>query len=313
MLNKRLLILFSGLIISMVLFLFLKPRGDWGFLLSFRGEKIWGMTLVALAIGVSTIVFQTLTANRILTPAIIGLDALFILAQTSMIFFGGSAFYLSFSKSELFYLNTGLMMTLAGVLFYFLMPLFIRDIYRLLLVGVIFGVLCRKADELMGRMLDPTEYDFVVTFTYAQFNTIKSDLLHHATFIILAGVIYIWRKKALLDIMALGRVQAIGLGVHYYRELMVFMLIVSLLIAVSTALVGPILFFGLLVSALTYRLFPTPYHHYLLPASALLAGIILILGQTIFERFFNFAATLSVVIESVGGLVFIYLILKGRK
>ena len=91
------------------------------------------------------------------------------------------------------------------------------------------------------------------------------------------------------------------------------MLTVSLLVAVSTALVGPTLFFGLLVSALACRLFPVPYHAIQLPAACLLACAILIIGQTLFERVFHFAATLSILIECIGGSVFLYLLLARKQ
>ena len=61
------------------------------------------------------------------------------------------------------------------------------------------------------------------------------------------------------------------------------------------------------------HLFFTPYHGQLLPAAALLAALIIVLGQAVFEHLFHFKATLSVVIEGLGGLMFIYLLLARRK
>ncbi|MEP0661853.1 MAG: iron chelate uptake ABC transporter family permease subunit, partial [Roseobacter sp.] len=64
----------------------LGARGNWDFILVFRGTKLLALVIVATAIAVATILFQTLTSNRILTPSIMGFDALYVLFQTALIF-----------------------------------------------------------------------------------------------------------------------------------------------------------------------------------------------------------------------------------
>lgn len=73
-------------LVSMVAFMTIGAKGNWSFLISFRGTKLLGMVLVAYAIAVSTVLFQTISGNRILTPSIIGFDAMYILLQTIMVF-----------------------------------------------------------------------------------------------------------------------------------------------------------------------------------------------------------------------------------
>ena len=57
----------------------LGANGQWDFVLPFRGGKLAVMLLVAYAVAVSSVLFQTVTHNRILTPAIMGFDALYLL------------------------------------------------------------------------------------------------------------------------------------------------------------------------------------------------------------------------------------------
>ena len=201
----------------------------------------------------------------------------------------------------------------AAVLFATFLPLLARDIYRLLLIGIIFGVLCSKLTDLMARMLDPAAYTSFQAVAYARFDRARADLILPAAFIIGACLAWIWYKRHTLDILALGREQAINLGIHYPREQLTLMFTVALLVAVSTALVGPTLFFGLLVSTLAYRLFPVPYHAIHLPAAALIACATLVIGQTLFERVFHYTATLSILIEGIGGIVFLYLLLARKQ
>lgn len=302
-----------ALLIAALLFMFSDARGSWAFLLPFRGQKLLAMLLVGSAIGISTVVFQTLTANRILTPSVIGLDALYLLSKMAVIFFFGTMAHLDSPPVWQFYADVALMAGAAMLLFGLFHRLLLRDIYRLLLIGIIFGVLCAKLTDLMARMIDPAEYTQYQAIAYAQFNRPKEKLLLPATVIIAACLAYLWHKRHVLDIMALGREQAVSLGIRYRREMPAMMLTVALLVAVSTALVGPVLFFGLLVSALAYRLFATPYHAVLLPAAALIAALILVAGQTLFERAFSFAGTLSIIIEGAGGIVFLTLLLSRKR
>ncbi|WP_260094745.1 iron chelate uptake ABC transporter family permease subunit [Phaeobacter inhibens] len=88
--------------------------------------------------------------------------------------------------------------------------------------------------------------------------------------------------------------------------------IIAALVSVSTALVGPIAFLGLLVTSLAHSLMQSHRHALLLPASALIAAIVLVAGQTLFERLLQLQSSLAIVIEFCGGLLFILLLLKGK-
>ncbi len=85
-----------------------------------------------------------------------------------------------------------------------------------------------------------------------------------------------------------------------------------MLVSVSTALVGPITFFGLLVANLAYMIAGSAKHRIILPVAALLAVFCIVGGQTILERVFTFNSALSVIIEFLGGLVFIILLVRGH-
>ena len=69
---------------------------------------------------------------------------------------------------------------------------------------------------------------------------------------------------------------------------------------------------SLLVAGLAHGLAPSARHAVLLPAAGLIGAVILVVGQTLFERLMGQTATLSVVVEFAGGLFFLFLLLKGR-
>ena len=289
------------------LFLTLGARGDWGFILAFRGEKLLALTVVAAAVAVSTIVFQTITGNRILTPAIMGFDALYVLIQSVLVLTFGGAGFAALQGTPLFALETLIMIGVATLLF----GLMLRrsaDLHRLVLTGIVLGILLRSLNALVARLIDPSEYSYVIANSYARFSSIDSDLLWITTGVTVAVAGLILTMARRLDVIALGRDSAMVLGVEHRRAAQGLM--VPLLVAVSTALVGPIVFFGLLVSAIAHQLAGTWRHATLLPLAALIAAGLLVLCQALFERVLQLQSTVTVVIEGVGGLVFILLLFR---
>ncbi len=307
----RMLLLLAALaILAMVAFMTVGVKGNWGFVLPFRGTKLVGLVLVGLAVAVSTVVFQTLTQNRILTPAVMGFDALYVTLKTALVFVLGAQGAVMLDPRLMFALVAGLMVVAAMALFRVLFSAERSDLHLLLLAGIVFGVLCRSLAGLLQRILDPNAFAVLQGMLFAQFNAVDTSLLPVAGAVILAACALALRLASTLDVLALGREAAINLGVDYRRMVAVLVALVAVLVSVSTALVGPVLFFGLLVSNLAYHVVGTDRHRYTLPAAGLIAVICLAGGQMVLERLLGLAATLSVVIEFVGGLLFIILLMR---
>ena len=72
------------------IYIFQDLNGSFDYALPRRSIKVLAMVLTGIAIAFATVVFQTITHNRILTPSIMGLDSLYLLLQTCIIFFFGS-------------------------------------------------------------------------------------------------------------------------------------------------------------------------------------------------------------------------------
>ncbi|HCO53571.1 MAG TPA: enterobactin ABC transporter permease [Pelagibacterium sp.] len=298
-------------VITIVLFMTVGARGSWGFVLSFRGTKVLTMVLVAYAIGLSTVMFQTVMQNRILTPSIMGFDSLYVLIQTGTVFlFGGLAAatvhpYIKFS------VGLGAMLVFSGLLCLWMFSGRHRSLHLMVLVGIVIGTLFRSMSNFMVRIIDPNEFARIQDSLFASFNSLNTDLLTVSMVIIGLATVVAWRIGHTFDVLSLGRETAINLGVPYKRTVLIILLLVTLLVSVSTALVGPVTFFGLLVANLGYLMIGTSKHRYVLPATIMLGVICLLGGQLILERVFNFTTAISVIIEFAGGLVFIILILRG--
>lgn len=312
--RSRLTLLFLLAIISIVAFMTLNANGNWGFVLPFRGAKLLVMLLVAYAVAVSSVLFQTITHNRILTPAIMGFDSLYILIQMVIVFVWGSSAINQWSPIWRFVFEVVVMAGFTAVLFQWLFVNSGRSLHLVMLVGIVFGLLFRGLSNFVGRIIDPDEFLFIQDRIFANFNTVKTDLLWISICVILLVTIFIgWRLRRVYDVLTLGKETAINLGVSYQAVLMQTIIFISVLVAVSTALVGPVTFFGLLASNLAYMFLRSDKHQYTLPGAVLISIILLVGGQTILERVLNLGAVVGVVIEFVGGLLFLVLVVRRMK
>ncbi|WP_265502112.1 iron chelate uptake ABC transporter family permease subunit [Paracoccus beibuensis] len=286
--------------------------GNRGFILGLRGGKLAALIAVAVAVGMSTVLFQTVAANRVLTPSIMGFDALYVLLQTGLVVVLGSAGFTGLPPAGKFLSEMAVMTALAGLLFGTLLLRGARDLPRMILTGVILGVLFRSISGFLGRILDPNEFAVVQSVSFASFNRVDVTLLPWAGAVTALAVALAWRLSPRLDVLALGRDPAVSLGLRHRATVLAVLALVAVLVSVSTALVGPVAFFGLIVAGLAHGLMRTARHAVLLPAAGLSAAILLVGGQWLFERLLGQAATLSVVVEFAGGLFFLYLLLRGR-
>lgn len=290
----------------------LPPEGNRSFILKLRWTKLAGLIVVGAATGIATVLFQTVAGNRVLTPSIMGFDSLYVLLQTSLVMTLGIAGVAAFPVGEKFLLEVGVMTLLACILFGTLLGRGARDIPRTILTGVILGILFRSLNSFLGRVIDPIEFAVVQQNSMASFSRIDANLLPYGLGLALLAMAGAMLLASRLDVLGLGREVAVSLGLRHERVVILTLALVAVLVAIPTALVGPITFFGLLVAGMTHGLAQTARHAILLPAAGLIAATMLVAGQLLFERVMGQAAFLSVIIEFAGGLFFMYLLLKGR-
>ena len=283
----------------------------WQYVLPLRAKKLATLAVVATAIAVSTVLFQTVAGNRILTPGIMGFDALYILIQTLTVFFFGAATLGALDSTLKWVVEVAIMVGAVTLLYRWLFFGARRSLHLLVLVGIIFGTLFRSVSSFVQRILDPTEFAVLQDNLFARFNTVNETLLLISAVAIAAVGVVLVTHRRVFDVLALGQDISIGLGVDHRRVVMTILVLIGVLVSVSTALVGPITFFGLLVANLAYAIVGDRHAHSI-PAAIGLGVIALVGGQFVLERVFSFATSLSIIIEFLGGIVFIMLVLGRR-
>lgn len=308
--STKMIILTIIALVFCSIYLFQGLHGSFDYALPRRGIKVIAMVLTGLSIAYATVVFQTIAHNRILTPSIMGLDSLYLLIQTFIIFFLGSDHITIVNKQLNFFVSVVAMIVFALLLYQLLFKSGKRPIYFLLLVGIIIGTFFSSISTFLQVLIDPNEFQRVQDKMFASFNNVNADLVWLSVIIIAIVIAVGWRSMNYLDVLALGRDHAINLGVPYDRIVKQMLVLVAILISVSTALVGPITFFGLIVANLSYQFFKTYKHTTLITGAIMMSIVALVGGQWVVERVFTFSTTLSVIINFFGGVYFIYLLLK---
>lgn len=311
---KRNFYIVSLLLVALVvLFLFYKIGGNWEFALKLRSYKLLAILIVSGGVAYSTVSFQTITNNRILTPSIMGFESVYLLLQTIIVYIYGDNTYKVLGGMGNFLLSVLSMIGFAFLLYLLIYRRGKDNLYLLLLVGIIVGTLFNSLSSFMQLLIDPNDYFIVQGKMFATFNKVNTSLLWPSLIITILVLFFGFRITKYLDIMSLGRDQSINLGVNYNRMVKTFLVIIAVLTSISTALVGPVTFLGLLVSNLTYEIFKTYKHRIIISATILVTAVTLLSGQFVMERFFNLTIPVSTIINMVGGVYFMYLLLRVKR
>ena len=278
-----------------------------------RAPKLIVMLITAFAIGGASIVFQSIINNTIVTPCLLGMNSLYTLIHTAVVFFLGSASLVASSANLSFAVDVVLMGIAATVIYSWIFKKTKHNVLYVLLVGTVLTSFFGSIQTTLTRVMDPNEYDSLLNTLVASFSNINSEIIVFSL-VLLAGIVVALRKElALLDVLTLGKEQAINLGVDYDRCIRRLLLGVTLCIAVATAMVGPISFLGLIIANLSRQLLKTFRHTQLVLGAALFGMIVLVGGQLIVEHVYSYAVPVSVFITVGGGLYFLYLLLTRKK
>ncbi|EJO37405.1 iron chelate uptake ABC transporter family permease subunit [Acinetobacter radioresistens] len=312
--RTKLMVLSIAVIIIVTLYLSWNLGTGWQFAVKLRLKTIMAIIVAGIAVGVSTLVFHTIVNNRVVTPQALGLDKLYELSKTMIIYFFGASTLQSINFVTDYLISLLLMVSFALLLYRFIFQKVAQqNIYFLLLVGLICSTLFDNMITFFQVLLDPDEFQIAAYAGFASFNIVKMETVGLALLTILPILLYSFKHHHRLNVMALGRDHALNLGLDYDRTSRILLILVVLALASATALAGPMMFLGLLVLNITLELFKTHQHYILLPGIILVSILSLVMGQFIVLHVLNFKTTLSVIINFVGGIYFFWILLKENK
>lgn len=315
--RKKILILLALVIITSIAYMLVEVNFSneklFNYALKIRTPKLIVMLIAAFAIGGASIVFQSIINNTIVTPCLLGMNSLYTLIHTAVVFFAGSGSIFATNANLAFVVDLLLMGSIATIIYSYLFKKTNHNVLYVLLIGTVLTSLFSSIQTTLTRVMDPNEYDSLLATLVASFSNVNSEIIVFS--IVILAVIIFWLRKdlLLLDVITLGKNQAINLGVDYDRCIRRLLLGVTLFIAVATAVVGPISFLGLIIANLSRQLLKTYRHSQLILGSTFVGMVVLIGGQMIVEHVFSYAVPISVFITVGGGIYFLYLLLNSRR
>ena len=315
--RRKLLIMVCLVLLCAAAYLLVEVQFDnarlFQYAMKIRTPKLIVMLITAFAIGGASIVFQSIINNTIVTPCLLGMNSLYTLIHTTVVFFAGSSSVIAASANLSFAVDVVLMGITATLIYSWIFKKTRHNVLYVLLVGTVLTSFFSSIQTTLTRVMDPNEYDSLLNTLVASFSNINSEIILFVL-LLLGLIVFALRKElALLDVLTLGKEQAINLGVDYDLCIRRLLLGVTLCIAVATAMVGPISFLGLIIANLSRQLLKTYRHSQLILGSALFGMIVLVGGQLIVEHVYSYAVPVSVFITVGGGLYFLYLLLTRKK
>lgn len=315
--NRKLMVMAALVLLAAAAYLMINVNLEnsrmFAYAMKIRIPKLAAMGVTAVAIGGASLVFQSIIGNTIVTLCLLGMNSLYTLIHTAVVFFAGSGSILAVNTNLSFAVDLVLMGAGATVIYSYLFKKTNHNILYVLLIGTVLTSLFTSIQTTLTRVMDPNEYDSLLTTLVASFQHINSEIILFSI-VILGAVVFALRKElALLNVITLGKEQAINLGVDYDRCIRKLLLGVALCIAVATAMVGPVSFLGLIIANLARQLLRTYRHSQLIAGTICFGMVVLIGGQLIVEQVFSYGIPVSVFITSGGGCYFLYLLLTNRK
>lgn len=279
---------------------------------SSRLRKLILMILVGGAIAASVVIFQAITTNRLLTPSIMGLDAVYMFVKVLLVFAFGVQSVLVTNLYLNFIITLVVMVVFSLLLFQGIFKIGDVSVYFILLVGVILGTFFKSITGFLELIINPEDYLAVQSAMFANFDASNSKLVTLCGIILIVLIIVTVLLIPYLDVLLLGRDQAINLGVSYKTLTRLLLILVAILVSISTALVGPITFLGLLTVNLAHEMMRTYEHKCILPATICISWLSLFIAQAVVENLFEATTQVSIIIDLIGGSYFIYLLIKRR-
>ncbi len=275
-----------------------------------RMVALGAMIISAICQSLATVAFQSSTNNRIITPSLLGFEALYGAIHTSTMFFFGASVFIKFSGIGSFLFQVVVMVLMCLILYGWLLSGKYGNLQLMLLVGVIIGTGLKSVSSFMRRLLAPSEFDVLQARLFGSVNNADAEYFPVAIPIVIIAALLILAYSKKLNVLSLGKNASTSLGVNHQFGIIYTLILVSVLMSISTSLVGPLTFYGFLVATMTYQAAPTYDHRYIFPM-ALAIGFLILTGSYFFMyHVFRAQGVVSVIIEMFGGITFLIVMLR---
>ena len=281
-----------------------------------RLPRIFLALFVGMALGTSGAILQGLFRNFLVDPGFIGVSSgAAVGAMIAIIFVNIISYYIPFFS--IVYILPLLAMIgsfITTVLIYKISKIDNRtNIMVMLLSGIAVNALSGSIIGLFVSMSSDAELRSFTFWTLGGLDNADWDVVFITAIFVICPLIIVYSMKKQLDIFMLGDAEATHLGVDIEKLKKKIILFSSIMVGISVSFCGMIGFIGLVTPHLV-RLFIGPKHSNLLPGSALLGAILLLMSDLISKTIIAPAQLpIGVVTSAIGAPFFVWLIISQKR
>ncbi len=270
------------------------------------------------SLAVAGLMLQTVFANPLAGPSILGIDsgaslgvALVMLLCGGTV--GGITVGLTFSGYVAVVVGAfaGAALILGLIIFF---STLIRSNVMLLIIGMMMGYIASSAISLLNFFATAEGVFSYTMWGMGDFSGVSAGQLPFFCGILSVGLLLALLLMKPLNALLLGERYAGNLGINVRRVRVVLLISTGLLTAVTTAFCGPIAFIGLAVPHIARLLLGTSNHNFLLPVTMLCGAVIALLCNLISVLPGSAGVIpLNAITPVLGAPVIIYVIVNQRK
>ncbi|WP_435803491.1 FecCD family ABC transporter permease [Polaribacter sp.] len=292
-------------------------KESWDIILfNFRIPKAITAILVGSGLSISGLLMQTLFRNPLAGPFVLGISsgaslgvALLILGSSV---FGG--FFLTSSVSNWslpIASSLGAFLVLSAVI---IAANKVRNTMSILIIGLMFGSLTSAVISVLAYFSEAAQIQQYLFWSFGSLGNLSWNEISVFIFIYIFGLSATLTIIKPLNSFLLGENYAKSLGINIKKSRIIILLITSLLTGVITAFSGPIAFVGLAVPHIARMFFTTSNHKILIPATAIIGAIILLICDAIAQLpTSEFTLPINAITSLFGAPVVIWLLMRKKK
>ena len=262
--------------------------------------------LTGIALSISGLLYQEIFQNKLVSPDLLGVSHGAGAGAAFAIVLGFSSVFISFSAF------------IFGVATVFI-TLLVAKIFRnrastiLLLSGIIVGGFMQALLSLIKYFANPeTQLSDITYWLMGSFADSTMQEVSILLPIVLISIIFLICISWRINVVALGKDEAIAKGINYYFYRTVIILIATLLTATSVAFSGTISWVGLVIPHIV-RLIVGKNTTKTIPLTCTYGGIFMILVDILSRSFTSAEIPLSAVSGLFGTIIFISLLIINRR
>lgn len=278
-------------------------------LLSIRLPRVLLAVAVGAALAVSGAAMQGLFRNPLADPGLIGISSGAALAVAIMIVFAGpiAGIFGLYSLSIAAFIG-GLITCLLIFKFAKLSGAF--SVTYMLLAGIAMSAITGAATGFLTYLSDDQQLRAFTFWTMGSLGGAQWPALFVVLSVVTPAIVVLVKYAMQLNLLLLGEQEAHYLGINIKRLKYIIIMCTALSVGVSVAVSGIIGFVGLVIPHLV-RLSLGPDHRVLIPASALLGALLLVVADTLARTIVAPAEMpVGVITSMIGGPFFLWLLFK---